>query len=107
MLSTLIVSMRVADYKQKWGLVLKPRVGTPSPMVKEWWDELLTALGHRRDIGLPIRTLRIVGGWTTEKLRRKTAKLDGRMLARAAELVSEIVDERRVDPSLLMSPYQP
>ncbi|KZV67739.1 hypothetical protein PENSPDRAFT_687881 [Peniophora sp. CONT] len=64
--------------------------------VSTWWDELIYALRYRHDVGLRVRVLRIVGGWTTEKLRKRTAKMDSKMLTRARTLVDEVVDERTV-----------
>ncbi|KZV61850.1 hypothetical protein PENSPDRAFT_693024 [Peniophora sp. CONT] len=98
-LHTVVVSMRVADYETKNGYVLMS-VGIPSPLVRLWWDELVKALRYRCEIGLPLRTLRIIGGWTSEKVRGRTAKLDGKMLRCVTELVNELIDERKVDPKL-------
>lgn len=92
--------MWVAGYKKKFRLMQRSFVGERSPDVGAWWESLIDAVRYRRDIGLPVRTLRIIGGWTSEKLRRRTARLDESMLQCAAELVNELVDERKVDPDL-------
>ncbi|KZV67740.1 hypothetical protein PENSPDRAFT_754710 [Peniophora sp. CONT] len=64
--------------------------------VSAWWNELIRALTYRRDVGLRVRVLRIVGYWATEQLRKRTVRLDTKMLARAGVLVDEVADERTV-----------
>ncbi|KZV64683.1 hypothetical protein PENSPDRAFT_656395 [Peniophora sp. CONT] len=64
--------------------------------IRAWWNEIIQALVCRCDAGLRVRKLQIIGGWSSEKLRRRTARKDAKMLARAAELVDEVVDERTV-----------
>ena len=92
MLDTLIVTMYVSYPDENY--LKKPGIES----VREWWDELLRALAHRRDIELPVRTLHIVGGWTSERIRGRTAKLDAAMRVRATGLVNHVVDERMILP---------
>ena len=66
--------------------------------VREWWNNLIRGLMYRREVGLRVHTLRIVGSWASEKLRTRMAKLDAKMLALAAALVDEVLDERVMLP---------
>ncbi|KZV67746.1 hypothetical protein PENSPDRAFT_45112 [Peniophora sp. CONT] len=100
MLNTIVVSMCVAGRKDKRPVWRIHNGNDEEAKARVWWDELVKALTRRRDIGLPIRTLRIIGGWTTETLRGRTARMDGEMLLATAELVNELIDERRVNPAL-------
>ncbi|KZV67744.1 hypothetical protein PENSPDRAFT_754712 [Peniophora sp. CONT] len=95
-LHTIIVSMWVVqamDRDKLWTMY-----NGSATDVRDWWDELIQALTYRRDTGLRVRTLRIIGGWTSQKLHDRTAEMDGAMLAHAVALVDELVDERKVGP---------
>lgn len=88
-LTIIIVSMRVLHPVDKLWI---PRSVT---YVSLWWHELIKALEYRREIGLPVRKLYIMGGWASETVREWTGKMDAKMLAWAAELVEEVFDVRK------------
>ncbi|KZV61859.1 hypothetical protein PENSPDRAFT_670740 [Peniophora sp. CONT] len=104
-LETLVVTMCVPKSelkKMRRRSSLHPSTGA----VRAWWEDLVQAIAHRREIGLGVRTLRLVGGWESQLLHRATAEIDAKMFAQAAELVDEIVDERIVGltPTCIGSP---
>ncbi|KZV67736.1 hypothetical protein PENSPDRAFT_653846 [Peniophora sp. CONT] len=93
-LETVVVSMNVAPVAEGCSALRS------TADVRAWWDELIRALTRRHDLGLRVRVLRIVGGWPTERLRKRTAKMDAKMLARAGVLVDDVADERTVSSQL-------
>ncbi|VDC00865.1 unnamed protein product [Peniophora sp. CBMAI 1063] len=92
-LKTVVVSMMSKPAEKYWTIKAYADV-------REWWDELVKGLTYRRDIGLRVRTLRIVGALVQEKWNSRMAKVDAKMLGRMTEykLVDEVIDERTFNP---------
>ncbi|VDC00862.1 unnamed protein product [Peniophora sp. CBMAI 1063] len=103
-LTTLVVTMWVTKDKTEKPSERRKDVGISSADVTVWWSALHRALKYRYNIGFPIRTLRIIGGWASKKLRDRTAKLDSGELKSVTEFVQEIVDERKVEGNFYIKP---
>ncbi|VDB94867.1 unnamed protein product [Peniophora sp. CBMAI 1063] len=89
-LTTIYVSMNVSQVKTNMDVLLGARD------VRTWWKEILRALTSRHEAGMRPRKLQIIGGWASEKLRNRTAKMDAKMLVQVAALVEEVHDQRAV-----------
>ncbi|VDB96194.1 unnamed protein product [Peniophora sp. CBMAI 1063] len=72
--------------------------GTIRERYEEYWETLVSTLESRHEEGAPIRTLRILGTWKSEAVREMLRELEDEMLARATDVVEDVVDERVVVP---------
>ncbi|KZV69565.1 hypothetical protein PENSPDRAFT_735338 [Peniophora sp. CONT] len=61
-----------------------------------WWEGLASMLERRREAGIPIKSLRLLGGWGSDYSRRSMQDLETEMLARLRDVVPDVTDERVV-----------
>ncbi|KZV71165.1 hypothetical protein PENSPDRAFT_752025 [Peniophora sp. CONT] len=63
---------------------------------RPWLFYLLLFLMHRKEIGLPIHTVHLRGGWMTDELRAVWTDMDRNIIEHIAAVVGEVLDERTV-----------
>ncbi|KZV65069.1 hypothetical protein PENSPDRAFT_656088 [Peniophora sp. CONT] len=82
-LNTLVVHMRMKPYEfEDWHA--------------DCWQAIAELLDHRKRADVPVRELRITGGWRSEKLRQDWFGAEGPHLAKVHSAVEVVRDERMV-----------
>lgn len=72
--------------------------GTIRERYELWWATLTSILESRHEEDVPLQTLHILGSWKSESVREMLRELEDKMLARLADVVENIVDERVISP---------